>query len=146
MAPPVVPIQTETYMWSLFLFSLKHLQATKRFAYHLSACPFSPKERLSVPLLEAAPAVQKSGDASCASAQNLITLRTLTSSAVSDDDSVAVHGSDIGVGIHADMRDKLFLPLTTGKAKGLLRVRGMPHRRHLVRKEREVGLVRIKIQ
>jgi|GEM_PF-4299735 len=40
--------------------------------------------------------------------QNLITLRTLTSSAVSDDDSVAVHGSDTGVGIHADMRDKLF--------------------------------------
>ncbi|MGZ4940378.1 MAG: ATP-binding response regulator [Halobacteriota archaeon] len=43
---------------------------------------------------------------------------TLTISATADDGSVAIHVSDTGVGIPADMRDKLFSPLTTDKAKG----------------------------
>ncbi|MGZ4942163.1 MAG: PAS domain S-box protein [Halobacteriota archaeon] len=43
---------------------------------------------------------------------------TLTISAKAADGSVAVHVSDTGVGIPADMRDKVFSPLTTGKAKG----------------------------
>ncbi|MGZ4894258.1 MAG: ATP-binding protein, partial [Halobacteriota archaeon] len=34
------------------------------------------------------------------------------------DDSIAISVSDTGVGIPADMRDKIFSPLTTGKAKG----------------------------
>ncbi|MGZ4916159.1 MAG: PAS domain S-box protein [Halobacteriota archaeon] len=42
----------------------------------------------------------------------------LTISAIADDGSVAIHVSDTGIGIPADMRDKLFSPLTTGKAKG----------------------------
>ncbi|MGZ4950716.1 MAG: PAS domain S-box protein [Halobacteriota archaeon] len=43
---------------------------------------------------------------------------TLTISAEAFDDSVAIRVSDTGVGIPADMRDKIFSPLTTGKAKG----------------------------
>ncbi|MGZ4883251.1 MAG: PAS domain S-box protein [Halobacteriota archaeon] len=42
----------------------------------------------------------------------------LTISAAADDGSVAIHVTDTGVGIPADMRDKVFSPLTTGKAKG----------------------------
>jgi PAS domain S-box-containing protein len=43
---------------------------------------------------------------------------TLTVSASTADGSIAVSVHDTGVGIPADMRDKLFSPLTTGKAKG----------------------------
>jgi PAS domain S-box-containing protein len=43
---------------------------------------------------------------------------TLTVSATTADGSIAVSVHDTGVGIPADMRDKLFSPLTTGKAKG----------------------------
>ncbi len=43
---------------------------------------------------------------------------TLTIGAEATDDSVAIHVSDTGVGIPAEMRDKVFSPLTTGKAKG----------------------------
>lgn len=39
-------------------------------------------------------------------------------SATTADSSIAVTVYDTGVGIPADMRDKLLLPLTTGKAKG----------------------------
>ncbi|MGZ4883288.1 MAG: PAS domain S-box protein [Halobacteriota archaeon] len=42
----------------------------------------------------------------------------LTISASRVDDSVAIYVRDTGVGIPADMKDKLFLPLSTGKAKG----------------------------
>ncbi len=34
------------------------------------------------------------------------------------DDSVTIRVSDTGAGIPADIRDKVFSPLTTGKAKG----------------------------
>ncbi|MGZ4930884.1 MAG: ATP-binding protein [Halobacteriota archaeon] len=37
---------------------------------------------------------------------------------VATDNSVIIHVSDTGVGIPADMHDKVFSPLTTGKAKG----------------------------
>jgi PAS domain S-box-containing protein len=43
---------------------------------------------------------------------------TLTISASRFDDSVAINIHDTGVGIPQEMRDKLFLPLSTGKAKG----------------------------
>jgi PAS domain S-box-containing protein len=43
---------------------------------------------------------------------------TLTISASRLDDSVAINVHDTGVGIPEEMRDKLFLPLSTGKAKG----------------------------
>ena len=43
---------------------------------------------------------------------------TLTISASRFDDSVAINVHDTGVGIPQEMRDKLFLPLSTGKAKG----------------------------
>lgn len=43
---------------------------------------------------------------------------TLTIGAESIDGSIAIHVSDTGVGTPAEMRDKLFSPLTTGKAKG----------------------------
>ncbi|MGZ4928277.1 MAG: ATP-binding protein [Halobacteriota archaeon] len=43
---------------------------------------------------------------------------TLTISATSVDDSTAIHVSDTGVGIPADIRDKVLSPLTTSKAKG----------------------------
>ncbi|MGZ4942020.1 MAG: PAS domain S-box protein [Halobacteriota archaeon] len=42
----------------------------------------------------------------------------LTVNATATDDSVAIQISDTGVGIPQAMRDKLFLPLATGKAKG----------------------------
>ncbi|MGZ4907996.1 MAG: PAS domain S-box protein [Halobacteriota archaeon] len=43
---------------------------------------------------------------------------TLTISAKADDGSVAIHVTDTGTGIPTKMRDKIFSPLTTGKAKG----------------------------
>ncbi|MDD1720840.1 MAG: PAS domain S-box protein, partial [Euryarchaeota archaeon] len=43
---------------------------------------------------------------------------TLTIGAESTEGSVAIRVTDTGVGIPADMRDKVFSPLTTGKAKG----------------------------
>ncbi|MGZ4916766.1 MAG: ATP-binding protein [Halobacteriota archaeon] len=43
---------------------------------------------------------------------------TLTIAAASSDSSVAVSISDTGIGIPAHMHDKIFSPLTTGKAKG----------------------------
>jgi len=43
---------------------------------------------------------------------------TLTISASAEDGSVAISVSDTGVGIPDQMRDKLFSPLMTGKAKG----------------------------
>ena len=43
---------------------------------------------------------------------------TLTISASRLDDSVAINVHDTGVGIPEQMKDKLFLPLSTGKAKG----------------------------
>ena len=42
----------------------------------------------------------------------------LTISATADDRSVAIKVHDTGAGIPREMRDKLFSPLTTGKAKG----------------------------
>ncbi|MGZ7164231.1 MAG: ATP-binding protein, partial [Halobacteriota archaeon] len=43
---------------------------------------------------------------------------TLTISAATDDGSVMVSVHDTGVGIPDDIRDKLFTPLFTAKAKG----------------------------
>ncbi|MGZ4892060.1 MAG: GAF domain-containing protein [Halobacteriota archaeon] len=43
---------------------------------------------------------------------------TLTLSAALEDGSVAIRVTDTGLGIPADMRDKVFSPLATGKAKG----------------------------
>jgi signal transduction histidine kinase len=42
----------------------------------------------------------------------------LSVSATADDGPVTISVSDTGVGIPDDMRDKLFSPLITGKAKG----------------------------
>jgi len=43
--------------------------------------------------------------------------RTLTVTATSTDGSVAINIADTDIGIPADMRDKIFSPLTAGKAK-----------------------------
>ncbi|MGZ4912771.1 MAG: MEDS domain-containing protein [Halobacteriota archaeon] len=43
---------------------------------------------------------------------------TLTIDAEATDGTIAIHVTDTGTGIPADMREKIFSPLTTGKAKG----------------------------